>query len=118
MAQNLVADGRTITVPAPTGGAVSGVPFLLGGLLLVPITSADEGDPVACATEGVFTLPKLSTDDMSTQGVPVFWNDSNAEVQLTGAATTVRVGSVFAAAGAATTTVQVRLNGTAVPAES
>ena len=58
MAKNFVQEGDTLTIPAPTGGAVSGAPYQLGAINGVFLSTAAETEPVAFMTEGVFELAK------------------------------------------------------------
>ncbi|MFP3648550.1 capsid cement protein, partial [Paraburkholderia sp. SIMBA_054] len=74
-----------ITVPAPAGGATSGVPFAYGSLLAIPVTDAPEGDPVAVAIERAFVLPKLSSA-VITGGAKLHWDVSAGQVVIAGTA--------------------------------
>lgn len=100
----------TITVPAPAGGVTSGVPFILGTLLAIPVCSAAEGVPVAVKIEHAFTLPKLSSAVIAA-GAKVHWDTGANEVIV--ASTTTgdleNFGVAIAAAGNGVTTVVVKL---------
>lgn len=107
---NAHSDGNNITVPAPSGGATSGVPFAYGALLAIPVTDAAESAPVAAAIEGVFVLPKLSTA-VITGGAKVIWDISAGEVIVDSAASgdLNGFGVAIEAAGNGTATVAVKL---------
>lgn len=97
-----------------TGSATiaSGEGVLIGTKLGVALTTIAVGATGAVQICGVFTLPKLSTDNM-TQGASVYWDAD--EKRLTTTATDNTLAGVAAlAAGASTTSVNVLLNG--VPA--
>lgn len=106
--KNYVSKGDILSVVAPSGGVVSGAPFILNNLFLIPLATAAAGELVACLAEGVATVAKLSTDDMAV-GEVVNWNDTNKEVQeatsdLDG------VGHVVEAAGNGITEVKIKLH--------
>jgi predicted RecA/RadA family phage recombinase len=56
--KNDVQNGNYIDVAAPSGGVVSGEVVIIGALVGIAVTDADEADPVSIATTGVFDLPK------------------------------------------------------------
>lgn len=103
--KNFNSPGNTITVTAPAA-VTSGVPFVYGDVLAVPVASAALGAPVACTIEGVFVLPKASADVIAG-GAKVNWDD--AAKQVAAAGTFVGFGIAVDAAGAGTTTVRVKL---------
>jgi len=100
----------TITVPAPSGGAVTGVPFILGTVLAIPVTTAAQGVPVAVQIEHAFVLPKLSSA-VITAGAKVHWDVSAGEVIVASTATgdLENFGIAIEEAGNGTTTVAVKL---------
>lgn len=100
----------TITVPAPSGGATSGVPFIVGTLLAIPVTDAAAGEDVAVQIERAFTLPKLSTAVIAA-GDKVIWDVSAGQAIVASAATgdLNNFGVAIAAAGNGTTTCVVKL---------
>lgn len=108
--KNAHSTAATITVPAPSGGVVAGVPFILGTILAIPVTSAAEGVPVAVQIEGAFTLPKLSTAVIAA-GVKLTWDVSAGEVIIASAAAgdLEAFGIAVGAAGNGTTTVIAKL---------
>lgn len=107
---NAHSDGNNITVPAPAGGATSGVPFAYGVMVAVPVKDAAAGEPVAVSVEGAFVLPKLSTANI-TGGAAVTWDVSENRVIIASpAAGDVNgFGVAIEAAGNGTGTVAVKL---------
>ena len=111
--QNYVKPGNVMTFTAPSGGVVSGTPYLIGSLLVVAQASAAEGAEFEGLVEGVVTMPK--TDSQAwTEGQKIYWDAGNS--CCTNVATAGQLVGVAAAAVAVTTglvTGQVRLNGVA-----
>lgn len=105
--RNHVQEGRTLTVPAPAGGVVSGGMVLIGRIFGVAASTADEGEDVALSVEGVFELPKASADAV-TIGAALY-HDADNDVLTTTATDNTRVGYATAAAGSGTTTINVKL---------
>ncbi|KAA0015496.1 DUF2190 family protein [Salinicola corii] len=52
MAKNFNGSGKTLTMIAPAGGVTSGIPVVLGALVLVPLDSAAEGEEFVGHTYG------------------------------------------------------------------
>lgn len=106
---NANSSGATIQVPAPTA-VTSGVPFILGSLLAIPVTTAASGEMVAAQIEGAFTFPKLSTAVIAV-GAKLHWDVSAGEFIVAASA----VGDLencavaIAAAGNGATTVTAKL---------
>lgn len=108
--KNFIQPGDTLTLPAPAAIA-SGEATLIGAIFGVASNDAASGVPVAFATRGVFTLPKVAVDNV-TLGAPLYWDATAKKVTIddnTGA--NPKVGVAVAAAAASTTSVAVRLNG-------
>lgn len=59
--KNYIEKGNTVEVVAPSGGLKSGVPKKIGDKVVIPITSGEEGEIVACSYRGVFELPTASS---------------------------------------------------------
>ena len=55
--KNFLQNGDYIDVPAPSGGVDSGDVVIIGNLIGVADTDADEDAPVYFAMTGVFELP-------------------------------------------------------------
>lgn len=109
--QNFDQTGNMMTVEAPAGGVSSGDVLLVDALLGVCATDAAVGEDVEIATQGVFTVPKLSTD-VVTKGALLYWDDGNSRMTITAGALKV-AGVAAEPAGNGVTTVQCRFNGTA-----
>lgn len=114
--KNFVQEGEVLTVAAPVGGVVSGTPVLIGNLFGIPTTTAAATEMFALVTEGVFTLPKKSTDVL-TVGLVVYWDDTNHYVTLT-KASNYRIGVATAAAANPSSTVTVRLDSVSIIVEA
>lgn len=87
---------------------VAGQVLLVGarvGVALNPIANGAVG-PVRM--RGVFTVAKLSTDNMA-QGALVYWDNSNSRLTTTASGNTL-AGYAAKAAGSGATTVEVSLN--------
>lgn len=77
---NYVQRGEVVTRIAPPGGCRAGVPVVYGDEIVVPITDASEGEPVACLKRGVVVLP---TQDSFSVGMLAYWDATNARVVAT-----------------------------------
>ena len=81
--KNYVQHGDTLTLAAPTGGVVSGLPYLIGALFGVAMTSAAEGADFDFRLKGVFEdLPK-ATGAAWSAGDPLYWDSSAAKLTKT-----------------------------------
>ena len=111
--KTFIQDGNIITITAAANIA-SGEGVLIGSIFGIAATDAVAGDAVEIATVGVYELPKLSAA-VFAQGDPVSWNDGTGKVVVpaTGMAP---IGVATVAAGNATTTIKVRLDGIATVA--
>lgn len=107
--KNYLYTGDTLDIVAPAGGVVSGNAYLIGTIIGVAVATAAVGASVAMRVEGVFTLPKLSTD-VVTQGALLYWDNTNFRLTLTSAGNTL-AGIAWAAAGNGVSTVQIKLKG-------
>ena len=104
--KNFLQPGNSIDVALPAD-KVSGDGVMIASLFGVLSASGLSGETRAIEVEGVFSLPKLTTDVMAL-GAKVNWNNTNFEFQnatstLDGAATVVE------AAGNGDTEVKVKL---------
>lgn len=52
MSTNYVSSGKTVTLPAPTGGSVAGVPQVIGTLAVMPLQSGSKGAMITYHTDG------------------------------------------------------------------
>lgn len=106
--KNFVQPGHVIDVIAPTGGVVSGVPFLLGVILCVPQMTAAQTELVACAVNGVFDLPKATGVTPAAGGL-AYWDDTAKKVTTASASNTL-VGWFVNAGLTGDTTIWVKLD--------
>ncbi|MGF7163263.1 putative RecA/RadA family phage recombinase [Rhodoligotrophos appendicifer] len=102
MAKNFVQPGDTLTLTAPSGGVVSGVAYLIGSLLVVAQVSKAQGLPFAGKPRGVWVLPKTSAQAW-TEGVKVYWDNTNKVVTTTATDNTLVGFAVEAAANPSAT---------------
>ena len=107
MARNYVASGEHFDYTA-TAAVASGDAVLMGATLGVSLTALAIGQTGAVRTEGVFTLPKLSTDAV-VQGANLYWDNTNKRLTTTASGST-QAGRAYAAAAAGTASVQIKLN--------
>lgn len=73
MAKNYVNEGNNVTLPAPAGGVVSGVPAKIGALMVIPLDTAAAGKPFTGKTNGVWRLPAATG---LTVGEHVKWDST------------------------------------------
>lgn len=106
--KNFVQNGRNLDFVAPAGGVISGVPLLIGALIVVPAITAAEGMPFAGWVEGVYNFPAAvhASTQAWTTGQLLYWDDtakvftvtvgSNKKAGVAGApkASTVAIGAV------------------------
>ena len=109
--RNYVQPGENMTYTAPGGGVTSGTPVLIGSLLVVPATDADAGDLFAGTVVGVHTLDK-TTAEAWTEGQKIYWVTGTGKASTTAGGNTL-IGTAAAAADAADTSGDVRLDGVA-----
>jgi predicted RecA/RadA family phage recombinase len=106
--RNYVQPGGTITVTAPANVS-SGDVVVVGALVGVAAFDASQNDQVEITTEGVFTLPKKSTDVVAA-GNLLYWDAVNHYLTLTaGTGSKPLAGAAVAAAGNGITTVNMKL---------
>ena len=105
--KNFVAEGLTID-HAPTAQRLAGAGTLIGAMVGVAVDDVAANATGVFRIEGVFTMPKLSTDVVA-QGVQLYWDNTNLRWTLTSAGNTA-AGKAYAAAGNGVTTVQVAIN--------
>ncbi|MDT3335661.1 DUF2190 family protein [Shewanella sp. SP1S1-7] len=105
--KNYVQDGKTISF-TPTAAVASGEAVLLATLLVVAIGAIAANTLGEGVTEGVFELPKKSTDVVAL-GVDLYWDDTEKELTTT-ATDNTKVGKAWLAAGNGAETVWVKIN--------
>lgn len=115
--KNYKQNGKALDMVAPTGGVTSGVPVKIGGLLVVPVTDADQTEKFAAETTGVFEFTKVGTQAWNP-GDTVFWDDTNKRFTKTSATGLFRAGVAanVVGAGAGETKGWVRLDGVSLVA--
>lgn len=57
MSTNYASNGETVTLPAPTGGSVAGVPQVINDLAVMPIQSGPKGTVIVYRTGGCWSVP-------------------------------------------------------------
>lgn len=107
MAGNYVQPGKRIEFVADAAYA-AGVGVKIGVRVGVTIDQVASGATGVAQMEGVYTLPKLSTDVVA-QGADLYWDNTNKRLTVTPTANTL-AGYAFSAAGSGVTTVQIKLN--------
>lgn len=105
--KNRMQDGTTISF-TPAAAVASGEAVLLGTLLVVALVAIAANTSGTGLTEGVFELPKKSTDVVAL-GVDLYWDDTEKELTTT-ATDNTKVGKAWAAAASNTETVWVKIN--------
>ena len=106
--KNYVQKGENLTLTAPYAVA-SGAGVKIGLIFGVAAGAAASGASVDVVTEGVFTLPKVSTDVFAV-GAAVYWDDTAKLITSTTSGNT-KVGVAVTAAANPSGTGNVRLNG-------
>lgn len=106
--RNYVQPGESITVTA-AAAASSGDIVKVGSLLGIASGDAAIGDKLVLRTQGVFDLPKVSTDALSVGDV-VYYKAADGAVTSTASGNT-RIGLAVTAAANPSASVNVRLDG-------
>ena len=105
--KNFVSEGDNVTIPAPTGGVVSGQCVLVGSLFGVAGTTAAAGDNFVLEVEGIFDLPSAAV--AFTVGALAYWDAAASLVTSVKTGNTV-IGVAVAASAATDGVVRVKLN--------
>lgn len=105
--KNYIQPGENITLAAPYDVA-SGAGVKVGAIFGVAAYAAASGIDVEVATEGVFTLPKATTDAFVI-GDKVYWDNTAKTVTATATSNTL-IGVALSVAGNPSASVIVRLN--------
>lgn len=105
--KNFQTHGNVIN-HTPTAAVTSGSVVLIGSRIGVAVADIAANDTGSVQVVGVFNVAKLSTDNM-TQGALVYWDNTNKRLTTTASGNTL-AGFAFDAAGAGTTTVNVKIN--------
>ena len=108
MATKFVQPGSVLDCTAPVGGVVSGMPVLIGDLLVVPLKTAAATVKFAGQVDGVWKIAKPAGAIL--EGATLYWD--NAAAKATGTSTGNRkIGSAAKAAANGDAEVHVRLDG-------
>tara|TARA_R110002020_G_scaffold471284_1_gene698229 strand:- start:21568 stop:21903 length:336 start_codon:yes stop_codon:yes gene_type:complete len=110
--KNFIQPGRSITVPAPSGGTISGKLCVIGSLIGIASITAAEAEPVALETEGVFEYAKVSALAIAV-GDKVYFDATNNQLNKTASGNTL-VGIAVEAAANPSATVNFKLGATTV----
>lgn len=77
--KNFLQDGKSLTITAPVGGFVSGQGYIMNALFGIASADAAEGESAELVTEGVFSLPAVSSEAV-TAFTKAYWDDATKEV--------------------------------------
>ncbi|MFO7062339.1 UNVERIFIED_CONTAM: DUF2190 family protein [Pseudomonas aeruginosa] len=113
--KTFIQHGDMLTVPAPSGGAVSGKLYKVGAILGVAATAVTDGQPVELKTTGVFELPKVAAQAWGV-GDPLYLDAASGDLTNAPGAGLVLVGLATEAAANPSAVGRCRLNGVSAPA--
>lgn len=102
-----IVEGLTIE-HAPAAARASDAATLIGTRLGVAVADVAANQVGVFRIEGVFELPKLSTDVVA-QGALLYWDNTNLRLTTTASGNTL-AGFAYAAAGSGVATVQIKIN--------
>lgn len=75
MAKNFIAQADPVTIPAPAGGVVSGLAYLIGALFGIAGNTAAAGVGFPLQTRGVWELPKAAGVNWLV-GAKLYWDNT------------------------------------------
>lgn len=107
MTTKFVQPGEVIDYTAGANIA-SGQVVLMGARIGVALKAIANGETGPMQVTGVFNIAKLSTDNMA-QGALLYWDNTNSRLTTTASDNTL-AGFAAAAAGASTTSVNIKIN--------
>lgn len=107
MTTKFVQPGEVIDYTAGANIA-SGQVVLMGARIGVALKAIANGETGPMQVTGVFNIAKLSTDNMA-QGALLYWDNTNSRLTTTASGNTL-AGFAAAAAGASTTSVNIKIN--------
>lgn len=113
--KSFIQHGDCVTVPAPSGGTVSGELYKVGGLVGVAATTEVAGAPVVLKLNGVFELTKISAQAWAV-GDLVYMNTTSRALTNVSATGLVLVGAATEVAANPSAVGRCRLNGVSAPA--
>lgn len=108
MPTNYVEPGNVQEFTAPSGGVTSGVPVLIGTLVVIPEVTVAVGARFNGALGGTWTVPK-ATGAAWTEGQVLYFDSTAGNFATAQSATARRAGTAMAAAASGDTTGVVRL---------
>jgi predicted RecA/RadA family phage recombinase len=114
--QNYRQSGDFLTLPAPTGGTVSGRAYLIGAVVLVAQEAKAQTLPCVFLRQGVVEHAKTSAQAWAV-GATLYWDDTN-KVFTTTATSNTSAGFAAEAASNPSATGLVCLHGVPSPAGS
>lgn len=88
-----IADGKKITVIAPSGGFTKDVPVKYGSLIIVPVKSVPEGADVTAHVVGLFNGPIKAGDSPTFAGEPAYFEDGAFTKTKPASGVTVPIGA-------------------------
>lgn len=111
--KNYTEEGEVLPFTAPSGGVVSGAPYLIGSLVVVALTTAAATVMFSGLVRGVVSYTKTASQAW-TEGAKIYLDVSPREFTTSsGGNTLCGVAVVAVGAGAGETTGVVRLDGVA-----
>ena len=87
MVNEILANGSPLELVAPSGGVVAGQPYLIGGMVVVAVVTAAQGETFACKRGNVVQLAKATGTGALGQGVLVQWDPTPGNVVAEGVVT-------------------------------
>jgi predicted RecA/RadA family phage recombinase len=105
--KNYIQDGMRMNY-TPSSAVTSGQAVLVGSKIGVAVADIAANATGALAMDGVFELPKVTTDVVA-QGDALYWDNTAKKLTKT-ATNNTYAGYAVEAAGNGTTTVKVRIN--------
>jgi predicted RecA/RadA family phage recombinase len=106
--KNYIEPGETLTFTAPAGGVTTGVAVLIGGLIVIPATTAAAGAAFEGALCGVYGNQLKAAGTAWTVGQVLYFDSADSTFKTAASATARRaaVAAVAAAAGDLTGTIK------------
>lgn len=99
--KNYVQHGDNLSLTAPTGGVVSGLPYLIGAIFGVALTSDAEGAAFQLRRTGVVSFPK-TTSQVWAEGDALYFDPATGKLTKTaGSLKKVAIATAVAASDAA-----------------
>lgn len=113
--KSFIQHGDCVTIPALSGGTVSGELYKVGGLVGVAASTEVAGAPVVLKLNGVFELTKISAQAWAV-GDLVYMNTTSRALTNVSATGLVLVGAATEVAANPSAVGRCRLNGVSAPA--